>query len=69
MIFKKICLSVCILFFVSSISAEEMKNNDQNNQYNIYTGMFDFSDDGGGFLRFNPIQGALNGKEEKESST
>ena len=46
MIFKRICLSVCILFFVSSISAEEMKNNDQNNQYNIYTGMFDFSDDG-----------------------
>jgi len=27
------------------------------------------SDDGGGFLHFNPIQGALNGKEEKESST
>ena len=26
------------------------------------------SDDGGGFLHFNPIQGALNGKEEKESS-
>ena len=46
MIFKRICLSVCILFFVSSISAEEMKNIDQNNQYNIYTGMFDFSDDG-----------------------
>ena len=46
MIFKKICLSVCILFFVSSISAEEMKNDIQNNQYNIYTGMFDFSDDG-----------------------
>ena len=45
MIFKRICLSVCILFFVSSISAEEMKNNDQNNQYNIYTGMFDFSGD------------------------
>ena len=46
MIFKRICLSVCILFFVSSISAEEMKNNIQNNQYNVYTGMFDFSDDG-----------------------
>jgi hypothetical protein len=27
------------------------------------------SDDGGGFLHFNPLQGALNGKEEKESST
>jgi hypothetical protein len=26
------------------------------------------SDDGGGFLHFNPLQGALNGKEEKESS-
>ena len=46
MIFERICLSVCILFFVSSISAEEMKNNIQNNQYNVYTGMFDFSDDG-----------------------
>ena len=46
MIFKRICLSVCILFFVSSISAEEMKDNFQNNQFNIYTGMFDFSDDG-----------------------
>jgi hypothetical protein len=46
MSFKRICLSICIIFFVSSISAEEMKNNIQNNQYNIYTGMFDFSDDG-----------------------
>ena len=46
MIFKRISISICILFFVSSISAEEMKNNIQNNQYNVYTGMFDFSDDG-----------------------
>jgi hypothetical protein len=23
-----------------------MKNNIQNNQFNVYTGMFDFSDDG-----------------------
>ena len=46
MIFRRICLSICLLFFVSSISAEEMKNNIQNNQYNVYTGMFDFSDDG-----------------------
>ena len=44
--FKRISLSICILFFMSSISAEEMKNNIQNNQYNVYTGMFDFSDDG-----------------------
>ena len=43
---KRISLSICILFFMSSISAEEMKNNIQNNQYNVYTGMFDFSDDG-----------------------
>ena len=27
-----------------------------------------FSDDGGRFLQFNTIQGALNGKEKKESS-
>ena len=46
MSFKRICLSICFIFFVSSICAEEMKNNIQNNQYNIYTGMFDFSDDG-----------------------
>jgi hypothetical protein len=46
MIFKRICLSICILFFVSLLSAEEMKDNIQNNQYNVYTGMFDFSDDG-----------------------
>jgi hypothetical protein len=45
MSFKSICLSICFIFFVSSISAEEMKNNIQNNQYNLYTGMFDFSDD------------------------
>jgi len=46
MIFKRICLSICVLFFVSSTGAEEMKNNIQNNQFNVYTGMFDFSDDG-----------------------
>jgi hypothetical protein len=46
MSFKSICLGICFIFFVSSISAEEMKNNIKNNQYNIYTGMFDFSDDG-----------------------
>ena len=27
-----------------------------------------FSDDGGRFLQFNTIQGAINGKEKKESS-
>ena len=46
MILRRICLSVFILSFVSSISAEEMKINSQYNQYNVYTGMFDFSDDG-----------------------
>ena len=46
MIFKKICLSFFFIFFVFSVNAEELKNTDQSNEFNVYSGMFDFSDDG-----------------------
>ena len=44
--FKKFSLSLLFIFFTFSINAEELKNIDRSNEYNIYTGMFDFSDDG-----------------------
>ena len=44
--FKKFSLSLLFIFFTFSINAEEFKNTNQSNEYNIYTGMFDFSDDG-----------------------
>ena len=44
--FKKFSLSLLFIFFTFSINAEELKNINQSNEYNIYTGMFDFSDDG-----------------------
>ena len=44
--FKKFSLSLLFIFFTFSINAEELKNTNQGNEYNIYTGMFDFSDDG-----------------------
>ena len=40
---------VAILAFILSYSisiADELKLNDKNNEFNVYTGMFDFSDDG-----------------------
>ena len=40
---------VAILAFIFSHSisiADELKLNDKNNEFNVYTGMFDFSDDG-----------------------
>ena len=36
---------LCFLFNLSSV-AEEIKINDNNTQFSVYTGMFDFSDDG-----------------------
>jgi len=46
MIFKKISLILFFIFSLFSVSAEELKNTDKNNEYNVYTGIFDFSDDG-----------------------
>ncbi len=44
--FLRLCLIT--IFFISSfsLSAEEIQINDKNTEFNIYTGMFDFSDDG-----------------------
>ena len=46
MIFKRICLSLFFIFFIFSVNAEEIKDIDQNSEFNVYSGMFDFSDDG-----------------------
>ena len=46
MIFKKFCLTLFFIFFAFSVNAENLKNGDQNTEFNVYTGMFDFSDDG-----------------------
>ena len=46
MILKKIYFIILLVLFSFSINAEEIKNNDQNTEFNVYTGMFDFSDDG-----------------------
>ena len=46
MILKNFCLSLLLIFFTFSINAEELKNSEQDTEFNIYTGMFDFSDDG-----------------------
>ena len=47
MIFKKLISIVFISFFSLSLQAEENKKIENNNtEFNVYTGMFDFSDDG-----------------------
>ena len=43
--FKKFYFSLLFVFFAFSINAEELKNNNSSNAFNVYTGMFDFSDD------------------------
>ena len=43
---KKILTTFFIFFFSFSVFAEEAEIKDQNTEFNIYTGMFDFSDDG-----------------------
>ena len=43
---KKILTTFFIIFFSFSVFAEETEIKDQNTEFNIYTGMFDFSDDG-----------------------
>tara|TARA_B110001450_G_C17507143_1_gene434827 strand:+ start:268 stop:780 length:513 start_codon:yes stop_codon:yes gene_type:complete len=46
MILKNFCLSLFFIFFAFSINAEDLKTLDKNTQFNVYTGMFDFSDTG-----------------------
>ena len=46
MILKKIISILFFLLFVFSVNAEELKNYKKNTEFNVYSGMFDFSDDG-----------------------
>ena len=46
MILKNFLLSVLLILVALSVNAEEIKKNNQNTEFNVYTGMFDFSDDG-----------------------
>jgi len=39
-------LIITLLFFSISLNAEEKKLENNNTEFNVYTGMFDFSDDG-----------------------
>jgi hypothetical protein len=43
---NKFFISFLLLIFSFNINAEELKDENLNNEFNIYTGMFDFSDDG-----------------------
>ena len=43
---KALILIVVMSFANSVLIAEEVKLKSKNNEYNVYTGMFDFSDDG-----------------------
>ena len=43
---KKFIINVFIIIFAFSSIAEEKVLNEQNTEFSVYTGMFDFSDDG-----------------------
>ena len=43
---KKVLILFLFLAFTISSNAEEINKRDLNTEFNIYTGMFDFSDDG-----------------------
>ena len=45
MILKKFYSVLFVIFFSFSVNAEELKN-EKNTEFNVYSGMFDFSDDG-----------------------
>ena len=38
--------SFLLVFFTHSVNSEELKIKNQNTEFNVYTGIFDFSDDG-----------------------
>ena len=44
--FRKLLIILTSLLFSFSLNAEELKVDDNDNEFNLYTGMFDFSDDG-----------------------
>ena len=43
---KNFILSLFLVFLTFAVSAEELEVKNQNTEFNVYTGMFDFSDDG-----------------------
>ncbi len=43
---KNFIITLILIFNCSLVSSEELSINNNPNQYNVYTGMFDFSDDG-----------------------
>ena len=46
MILKNFCLTLIFVFSVFTLNAEEIKTDNQDTEFNVYTGMFDFSDQG-----------------------
>ena len=46
MILKKFLISFLLVLLTFSASAEEIKDNNLNTKFSVYSGMFDFSDDG-----------------------
>jgi hypothetical protein len=46
MILKNFCLTLIFVFAVFTLNAEEIKTDNQDTEFNVYTGMFDFSDQG-----------------------
>ena len=46
MTFKKFCSVLFLVPFVFSVNAEELKIVEKNTEFNVYSGMFDFSDNG-----------------------
>jgi len=38
--------SFLLVFFIDTVNTEELKIKNQNTEFSVYTGMFDFSDDG-----------------------
>ena len=44
--FKSIFIFFALALFTFSLNAEELRADNQNTEFNVYTGMFDFSDDG-----------------------
>jgi len=46
MILKNFCLTLIFVFSIFALNAEEIKTDNQGTEFNVYTGMFDFSDQG-----------------------
>ena len=46
MILKKFLISILLVLLTFSVHADEIKNNNLNTKLSVYSGVFDFSDDG-----------------------